>query len=108
MKSFIVLALFVAAAVAAPPSDIDRDAQVLRYDNDNIGVGPFSWAYQTSNGISQQEQGELKNAGTENEAIEVRGQFSYTGPDGVVYSVSYIANEGGFQPQGAHLPQVAV
>lgn len=59
---------------------------------------------ETSNGISQQEQGQLKNQGTENEAIEVRGQYSYTGPDGVVYTVVYIANENGFQPQGAHLP----
>lgn len=59
---------------------------------------------ETSNGISAQEQGQLKNAGTDNEAIEVRGQFSYTGPDGVVYTVTYVANENGYQPQGAHLP----
>ncbi|TKX27925.1 flexible cuticle protein 12-like [Spodoptera litura] len=104
MKSFIVLALFVAAAVAAPASP-DADAVVVRYDSDNIGVDGYNYAVETSNGIAAQEQGQLKNAGTENEAIEVRGQFSYTGPDGVVYTVTYIANEQGFQPQGAHIPQ---
>lgn len=62
-------------------------------------------SYETSNGISQQEQGQLQNAGSENESISVRGQFSYTGADGVVYTVTYIADENGFQPQGAHLPQ---
>ncbi|KAJ8727295.1 hypothetical protein PYW07_001414 [Mythimna separata] len=103
MKSFIVLALLVAAVVAKPASP-DADAQILRYESDNIGVDGYNYAVETSNGISQQEQGTLKNAGTENEAVEVRGQFSYTGPDGVVYTVTYIANEDGFQPQGAHLP----
>ncbi|RVE45045.1 hypothetical protein evm_010302 [Chilo suppressalis] len=107
MKSFIVLALFVAAALAGPVShSSDADAQVVRYDSDNIGVGGYNYAYQTSDGKSAQEQGQLKNVGSENEAIEVRGQFSYTGPDGVVYTVNYVANENGFQPQGAHLPQV--
>ncbi|XP_028165392.1 flexible cuticle protein 12-like [Ostrinia furnacalis] len=103
MKSFIVLALFVAAAVAAPAGD-DAVAQILKQEVDNIGVDGYSYGYETSNGISAQEQGQLKNAGSENEAIEVRGQFSYTGADGVVYTVTYVANENGFQPQGAHLP----
>ncbi|KAF9802677.1 hypothetical protein SFRURICE_011688 [Spodoptera frugiperda] len=102
MKSFIVFALFVAAAVAVPVDP--KDATIVRYDNDNIGVEGFNYAVETSDGKVAQEQGQLKNVGTENEAIEVRGQFSYPGPDGVVYTVTYIANENGFQPQGAHLP----
>ncbi|XP_049869659.1 flexible cuticle protein 12-like [Pectinophora gossypiella] len=106
MKSFIVLALFFAAAVAAPaaPSGADSLAETLRYDSDNIGVDGYNYNVQTSNGISQQEQGQLINPGTDNEAIAVRGQFSYTGPDGQQYTVTYVADENGFQPQGAHLP----
>ena len=38
------------------------------------------------------------------ESYDVNGQFSYTGPDGVLYKVVYVANGDGFQPQGAHLP----
>lgn len=34
----------------------------------------------------------------------VSGSFSYTGPDGVQYSITYTADENGFHPQGAHLP----
>ncbi|TKX27927.1 flexible cuticle protein 12-like [Spodoptera litura] len=103
MKSFIVFALFVAVAVAVPVDP--KDAVIVRYDNDNIGVEGYNYAVETSDGKSAQEQGVLKNVGSENEAIEVRGQFSYTGPDGVVYAVNYIANELGFQPEGAHLPK---
>ncbi|KAH9635510.1 hypothetical protein HF086_001563 [Spodoptera exigua] len=104
MKSFIVFALFVAAAVAVPVEN-PRDAVIVRQEVDNIGVGGFSFSYETSDGKSAQEQGQLKNVGAENEAIEVRGQYSYTGPDGVVYTVNYVANELGFQPDGAHLPK---
>ena len=63
-----------------------------------------SFSVETSDGKSASEQGVLKNVGTENEAISVTGQFSYIGADGVTYLVTYIADENGFQPQGAHLP----
>lgn len=37
-------------------------------------------------------------------AEAVSGSYSYTGPDGVQYSITYTADEEGFHPQGAHLP----
>lgn len=64
-----------------------------------------AFSYETSNGISQQEQGEIVNVGTEHEAVVVRGSYQYVGPDGVTYTVTYIADENGFQPQGLHLPK---
>lgn len=60
--------------------------------------------YETENGITGQEEGKLYNKGSEAEALRANGYFTYTGPDGVVYSVNYVADENGFQPQGAHLP----
>ncbi|XP_030746749.1 flexible cuticle protein 12-like [Sitophilus oryzae] len=103
MKVVAILFALVAVAVTAP-LDSDKDAIVLRHNADNIGVDGYSYDFETSNGIAAQEQGQIVNAGSENEANQVRGQFSYTGPDGVVYSVSYIADENGYQPVGAHLP----
>jgi hypothetical protein len=60
--------------------------------------------YETENRISQQEAGQLKNAGTDQEANVVQGTYSYTAPDGVTYTVNYIADENGFRASGDHLP----
>ncbi|KAJ8966996.1 hypothetical protein NQ317_005719 [Molorchus minor] len=99
----IALAAIVVVVIAAPQS-LERDAVVTAYNSDNIGIGGYNYQYETSNGISAQESAQLNNPGSENESIAVRGEFQYTGPDGVLYRVVYIADENGFQPQGAHLP----
>lgn len=61
-------------------------------------------SYESGNGISAQEQGELKNAGSDAEAQSVAGSFSYTSDDGQKITLTYTADENGFQPQGDHLP----
>lgn len=33
-----------------------------------------------------------------------QGNFAYSSPEGEQIALSYIADENGFQPQGAHLP----
>lgn len=60
--------------------------------------------YETENGISAEESGKLANPGTDAEAIRAKGFFRYTGPDNVLYSVTYTADENGFLPEGDHLP----
>ncbi|CAG9559487.1 unnamed protein product [Danaus chrysippus] len=106
MKSFIVFALFVAAVVAVPVYDAsrDKDAKVVRFDLNNIGVNGYDFAYETSDGKVASEVAELKNIGSENEGLEVRGFFSYVDNDGKVYRVDYVANDKGFQPSAPHLP----
>lgn len=62
-------------------------------------------SYETSNGISQQEKGEIVDRGTEQESIAVRGSFRYVDPaTNQEYTVNYIADKNGFQPEGTHLP----
>ena len=67
-----------------------------------------SFSLETSDGKTHQEQGQLQNVGSENEAIVVRGSYSFVADDGQTYTVNYIADENGFQPEGAHLPNVPV
>ncbi|XP_023172388.2 endocuticle structural protein SgAbd-6-like [Drosophila hydei] len=102
--AFVLCAFVLVSSCFAAPLDDSKSAQVLRYDNDNIGVGGYNFAYETSDGVSRQEQGELKNVGTEQEALSVRGTISWVAADGQTYSLNYIADENGFQPQGEHLP----
>ncbi|KAG4077473.1 hypothetical protein HA402_002900 [Bradysia odoriphaga] len=105
MKSFIVFVAIVAAALAAPVDD-SKDAVILKYENDNIGVDGYKFAYETSDGVSRSEEAELKNPGTEQEALSVRGTITWIAADGVQYTLNYLADENGFQPEGDHLPKV--
>ncbi|RZC42799.1 flexible cuticle protein 12, partial [Asbolus verrucosus] len=94
----IVLAALLAVALARPQNK-DGEAYIVRSENNNIGVGGYNFNYETSNGVSHDESAELRNEGREDESIAVRGQYSFVGPDGVTYTVTYIADENGFQPQ---------
>ncbi|XP_017070737.1 larval cuticle protein 65Ag1-like [Drosophila eugracilis] len=100
MKFLIVFVALFAVALAV---SIDADATILKQDSD-VGPVQYNYGYETSNGVSAQEAGQLLNAGSDHESIAVKGSYQYVGDDGVTYSVSYIADENGFQPQGAHLP----
>ncbi|XP_055846598.1 larval cuticle protein 65Ag1-like [Episyrphus balteatus] len=99
MKFVIVFVALLGLALAAPP----QDAVVTRQDAD-VGPESYKYAVETSDGKSASEEGHIENLGAEDEAISVKGQYSYVGEDGVVYTVTYIADRNGFQPQGAHLP----
>ncbi|XP_053614719.1 serine-rich adhesin for platelets-like [Plodia interpunctella] len=75
----------------------DQNANTVRFDS-NVGTDSFSYSFETDNGISADESGVATNG------VQAQGGFSYTGDDGQVYSVTYTADEGGYQPKGDHLP----
>lgn len=102
------------APVYGPPSDGHYNggragsspfarANILRFNNENNGDGSYRFDFETENKISQQEEGQLKNAGPEGEVTVVQGSYSYEGDDGQTYTVNYIADENGFQPSGDHI-----
>lgn len=67
---------------------------------------PFhSLSVETSDGKSHQEEGQLKHLGPDQDALAVRGFYTYLGDDGQTYTVNYVADENGYQPEGAHLPR---
>lgn len=74
----------------------DATAPVLKSESNVNPDGSYSYEYQTGNGIAAQESG----VGGK----EVHGSYSYTGQDGQPIQVTYVADENGFRPTGAHLP----
>ncbi|XP_034481377.1 larval cuticle protein 65Ag1-like [Drosophila innubila] len=86
MKFLIVFVALFAVALVAP-----ADSAIL------------CCSFETSEGQSAQEEGELKDIGTEHEALSVHGSYKYIGDDGKTYEVTYIADENGFRPQGSHI-----
>lgn len=81
-------------------------------------------SYETSDGVTRTEEAEIKNPGTDNEILVVRGTVSWVAPDGVRYTINFISDENGeyeiwrfilklkvffsligFQPTGDHLPR---
>ncbi|XP_055318518.1 cuticle protein CP14.6-like [Sitodiplosis mosellana] len=108
MKFVIVFAALIAASVAAllPGATQDAQAYIVSQQADIDPSGNYQYASQTSNGISAQAKGTLNQARSvdASPSYAVQGQYSYTGPDGQVYTINYIADEFGYRASGAHLP----
>ncbi|XP_018398874.1 PREDICTED: larval cuticle protein 8-like [Cyphomyrmex costatus] len=100
----ITMCAFVAVAIAAPVDNVSPVPIVKQALDGPNPDGSYNYNYETGNGIQVQEEGHLNNAGTDNEALEAHGSFSFTDATGQTYQISYVANENGFQPEGAHLP----
>lgn len=64
---------------------------------DNNPDGTYAFSYETSNGIAGQESG----VG----GVSATGEAKWVADDGTPIQFSYVANEGGFQPTGDHIPQ---
>ena len=77
---------------------------VLRYNVAKIVSYFHPYSYELSDGVSRQEQGELKQIGTE-QALVVRGSVSWVAADGQTYTLNYVADENGYQPEGDFLPK---
>jgi len=81
----------------------------LHINRGEVSTGVYKYVdvrtrYEGANGIRSEARGALKNLGEDIEAQTVTGSFSFVGDDGQTYSITYTADENGYQPQGAHLP----
>lgn len=76
--------------------------------NEKLDFNNSVWfsRYAQSDGVSRSEEGVLKNIGTEQESIEVRGSVTWTAPDGQVFTLNFISDENGYRPEGAHIPHL--
>lgn len=79
-------------------SGSDKDAQVIHNESDIHEDGSYRYAFETSNGIKQEEQGTPD--GTK------QGSSSYISPEGIEIKTTYVADETGYHPVGDHIPKI--
>ncbi|XP_017785769.1 PREDICTED: larval cuticle protein LCP-17-like [Nicrophorus vespilloides] len=103
----LVLAFCLVAAVSCDVSHLrkpyqgqDAEVKILRQDSEVNPDGSYQFAYETENGISAQEQGHIQQINKDQVAKTAQGSFQYTSPEGQPISISYVADENGYQPQG--------
>ncbi|XP_016975776.1 endocuticle structural glycoprotein ABD-5 [Drosophila rhopaloa] len=99
-SSFVWLVALMAVGVSlALPAGEDAQAETLKLESENTG-DKYSFAYETSNGISRTETGEVKpGAGEEDGSLSVQGSTSWSAPDGKKYEISFTADETGYHPK---------
>ncbi|KAK4880443.1 hypothetical protein RN001_008589 [Aquatica leii] len=90
----VYLILIFLSGILSDETDNDKDATILVYEQEN--VHPYYYfKYETSNGITREEEGNIERSETGEEILVIRGYFSFTGPDNVMYLRNYIADDKG-------------
>merc|ERR1711911_246928 len=107
MKFLIAFALVAAAA----PAELSP-ARILAMSHDQNEDLSYTYSFAGEEGIKREESGSLipvQKLSPEDPDVElvVRGSYTYYA-DGVTYTVTYVADRNGFQPEGAHLPVAPV
>ncbi|KAJ8891919.1 hypothetical protein PR048_004478 [Dryococelus australis] len=106
MKLLVVCLLSVVAVALARPQQ-PEPIPIVKQTADITPEGAYQYSYETGNGIKADETGSLEPADNpeDGNVVVVQGSYTYTGDDGVVYTVNYKADKNGYQASGDHIPQ---
>ncbi|XP_042222780.1 cuticle protein AM1159-like isoform X2 [Homarus americanus] len=96
----VLLACLAALAVAAPQFENAIPVLILRDDRVDNGDGNFNYAFESDDGIAIEASGSSGSVGQSN----IQGTIRFILPDGTPADLTYVADENGYQPQGALLP----
>ncbi|XP_017864544.1 PREDICTED: uncharacterized protein LOC108614834 [Drosophila arizonae] len=77
---------------------------LLSFEVDKKPDGSFRFQYEGGDRSYREETGSVSNAGTDDEAIEVKGSYRYIDADGQEVVVHYTAGKNGFVPIGTNIP----
>uniref|UniRef100_A0AAG5DEX1 Uncharacterized protein n=1 Tax=Anopheles atroparvus TaxID=41427 RepID=A0AAG5DEX1_ANOAO len=92
----LLVAIALIETNGAPAQDVDPNLQNFLIEADDTEQ---SFSFRTKDGQAREE-----TTSWENGKLVISGWYRYRAPDGVFYTVQYVADENGFQPLGAHLP----
>lgn len=77
----------------------DKEATVDSYQNEIFDGEKYKYNFETSNGLSRFETGELDKASATDGVMRVQGVYSYPGPGDMQFVVTYVADENGYRPK---------
>lgn len=75
----------------------DANAKTIRDDRSFEKDGKFSYSYEVDNGVKAEASGENKEIG-DAAGMTMSGSYSFVAPDGNTYTVTWVADENGYQP----------
>ncbi|CAK1553597.1 unnamed protein product [Leptosia nina] len=108
MKLIIVALAFVAIATAVPVGE-KEPPKIVRSEFNQQPEGQYEFNFETDDGSTRVETGELKEAFDEenkpHQVIVVRGSFSYINSEGKPETIEYYADETGFHAKGDSIPK---
>ncbi|SPP74579.1 uncharacterized protein LOC117591875 isoform X2 [Drosophila guanche] len=93
------------ASIGSTTTEKREIVPLLRFETEKNPDGSFHFEYEGGDQSYRQEQGQLQNAGTEDEALEVSGSYRYIDADGNTVEVHYTAGRNGFVPIGTTIPK---
>ncbi|XP_068630662.1 endocuticle structural protein SgAbd-6-like [Battus philenor] len=93
----LIVAVLLATVENVPTAN-SSNKQIIKYEYSNNGNGAYSFEFQTSDGTYRKEEAGFTDKGRKN-TFTVRGEYGYVNSLGQYYSVRYIADINGFQPQ---------
>ncbi|KAH8375277.1 hypothetical protein KR200_005610, partial [Drosophila serrata] len=100
------LPLFVLAALAVCSHGLPVDSEstpvpILKSETNKHNDGSYDTIYESGDGTKRQEDAAIVDAGTDEEALEVKGSYKYVNDLGETVEVFYTAGKNGFVPYGS-------
>ncbi|EDW02343.1 endocuticle structural protein SgAbd-6 [Drosophila grimshawi] len=100
--ALLILGVLISSSVLAAPTTEDiPTVSIIDMQHIKNVDGSYQYSHENSDGTSHQETSVVKNAGTEDEAMEVQGSYRYINENGETVEVSYTAGVDGFVPKGS-------
>merc|ERR1711955_25213 len=96
----VIFACLLALGSCRPQNFDEEPIAILRQDNSGVVGAVFQHEFEAENGIIQAKAGAEGSAGQSN----LQGSYSVPLEDGSLGTVTYVADENGYQPQSDLLP----
>ncbi|XP_066151881.1 larval cuticle protein 1-like [Euwallacea fornicatus] len=102
VKVCFVFLGFVSLVFGAPAGQ--EPVPIVAQESDLQPDGTFKWSFETGDGVKQEQTGQPKQIEQESPVV-LQGSASWTDSEGNPHQLTYVADENGYQPQSADIPQ---